>query len=92
MCLEPSTGTGIVIIWYELLVCFVCIFPFSFSFFFYFCFVVETMEEIWIMEENNNNGFDLSYHGYMIDRTMIGLPLIGSCAAPEQPITPIGST
>ena len=44
------------------------------------------------MEENNNNGFDLAHHGYVLDRTMIGLPLIGSCAAPDLPITPIGST
>ena len=44
------------------------------------------------MEEINNNGFDCMHHGYAYDRTMIGLPIIGSCAAPELPITPIGST
>ena len=87
MCLEPSTGTGIVIIWYDMS-CWCVLFAFFYFLFpFSFIFVVETMDN-----GGNNNGFDLSYHGYMIDRTMIGLPLIGGCAAPEQPITSIGST
>ena len=38
-----------------------------------------------------DNGPDLVHHGYVLDRTMIELPTIGSCVVPE-PITPIGDT
>ena len=61
---------------------------FLFLFLFLFCFV-ETMDN---GGNNMDNGLDLAHHGYVLDRTMIALPTIGSGAAPAQPITPIGST